>query len=572
MYLNHFGLSQPPFSISSNPEFYVESANSEEAVSALLAALHGGEAFIKVVGEVGTGKTMLCRKVLDSLGPTFVTAVLSDPTLGPLDLHRAVAGELGVSTDLKLDRFRLLKYITEELVNIYRSGKSAVLIIDEAQALPTASLECVRLLTNLEFDNRKLLQVVLLGQPELDLRLSKASLCQRITLSHRLDPISLPGIREYVTRRLAVAGSHEELFSSGALRIIHRRSRGIPRLINALCHKSLMSACGRGDRMIESLHLRRAIAHTEDARRWRGIRKNARPGVIAFAAVLVIGSGLGFYNQLGSGGSGSAPNSQMPVSAHPSQFPLVLAPDLEIQTRWLSEAIPALPSADKSPASTTVESERSPGGNESVVSSERPAALRRLDNVKTQAEDAYRKAVSFYQQGRLEESAGEFEISLSLVTEHHGARESLALILIQLGAIEAAISVLNEGLEIDPAHLPFAMLRARLSVELGAIDEAVGILEAVSLDDFDVDHAAFLAALLQRRNEHDRSIALYSQVLNSNPDRAIWWMGLGISLEAKRRSEDALKIYRTARAVGTLTGEPRAFVSRRIRTLEDEFL
>jgi MSHA biogenesis protein MshN len=287
--------------------------------------------------------------------------------------------------------------------------------------------------------------------------------------------------------------------------------------------------------------------------------------------MLVIGSGLGFYYQFQKGVSWDAPGTPASVSARPDRVASVVQSNQKNQARALAKKRAAPPLAVQPPAAIRVESESMSGGFESEVSNGSPAVIDRRDTLAQQVEDAYRDAVNLYQQGRLEESTGQFEIILSWVAEHYAARESLALVLVELGDLEAASSLLDEGLAMDPAHLPFAMLRARLSVEVGAVHEAIEILEAVSLDRFDVDHAAFLAALLQRRNEHSRSIALYSQVLEDEPHHAIWWMGLGISLEASRRFEDALKVYQTARAVGTLTGEPRTFVSRRIRALESQF-
>jgi MSHA biogenesis protein MshM len=280
MYLNHFGFNQQPFSLSPNTGFYVGLASSREALNVLLVALRSGEGFVKIVGEVGTGKTLLCRKMLNSLGSSFVTVFLPDPTLAPMDLRRAIADELGIPITPETNQYLLSKYITEELAEIHRSGKSVVLLIDEAQALSTVSLEYVRLLTNLECENHKLIQVVLFGQPELDRRLAQAplrQLRQRITFSHRLAPVSRAGLRGYVTRRLAVAGyESEELFSPAALRVLHRASRGIPRLINILCHKSLMCAYGRGDRSVQAFHLRRAAADTEDVHHWKKIRLAVR--------------------------------------------------------------------------------------------------------------------------------------------------------------------------------------------------------------------------------------------------------------------------------------------------------
>jgi MSHA biogenesis protein MshN len=290
-----------------------------------------------------------------------------------------------------------------------------------------------------------------------------------------------------------------------------------------------------------------------------------------FVVVLVVGTGLGLYQQFQSAEKWSAQEFRAPVSAQPDSMISVGAPSLKSETRWRAAANSAAPSAVLPSEIASWESEPTYRSPESEAPKESPVVvIPRPATVTQQAEEAYREGVELHQLGRLEEAAGEFEIALSLASHHYAARESLGLTLVALDHFEAASALLEEGLVLKPDHLPFAMLRARLCVEMGAFDEAIEILEAVSLDRFDAEHAAFLAALLQRSNEHDRSIALYSQVLQAEPQRAIWWMGLGISLEASRRSEDALKVYRTARAVGTLGGEPRTFVARRIRALEDQ--
>lgn len=283
MYLQHFRLRELPFGLTPNAELLVNLASHHEAMNVITLALRTGEGFVKLTGEVGTGKTLLCRRLISELGDSFATAYLADPMLSPLALRKAVAEELGITFAKGLDAHELLVLIREALVAIHEDGQQAVLIVDEAQTLPDESLESIRLLTNLETSERKLLQVVLVGQPELDQRLKDPALrqlAQRIVFSQKLGPMLRHETDAYVHARLQGAGSSvDRIFTIRALAAIHRASGGIPRLVNVLAHKSLMVAYGRGDAGVRTRHVWRAIADSKEALRWA----RRRPGRVAAA-------------------------------------------------------------------------------------------------------------------------------------------------------------------------------------------------------------------------------------------------------------------------------------------------
>jgi len=268
MYLEYFGLEQHPFTITPDTEFFLDHGSHNEALNVLQYALHSGEGFIKVTGEVGTGKTLLCRKLLNSLGAGFVTAYIPNPFINPVALRMALASELGIEYARNIGQSRLLELINERLMQLHAGGRQVVLMLDEAQALPDDSMEALRLLSNLETEKNKLLQVVLFGQPELDARLQQEhlrQLRQRILFSYRLKPLEPDALAVYLQHRLLVAGYRGvPLFSPRALKLLHRSSRGIPRLINILAHKAMLSAFGRGDRCIDAVHIRKAAADTDD--------------------------------------------------------------------------------------------------------------------------------------------------------------------------------------------------------------------------------------------------------------------------------------------------------------------
>ena len=273
MYLQHFGLREPPFSLTPDTSFFYAWRSHQEALNVLLVALRSGEGFLKVTGEVGLGKTLLCRKLLNALTDPFVTAYIPNPHLSPGAMRQAIVDDLGVQTGSRATQNDIVRAMTRRLIQLARDGKRVVVILDEAQELPEKTLEAVRLLTNLETEKRKLLQVVIFGQPELDRRLESPSLRQlrqRITFSYNLAPLDADGVRNYVRHRLQVAGHRGgPLFDAHALKKIFRASRGTPRLVNILCHKSLMAAYGRGADSVRGEHATLAVRDTEGVIRTR---------------------------------------------------------------------------------------------------------------------------------------------------------------------------------------------------------------------------------------------------------------------------------------------------------------
>ncbi len=267
MYLYHFGIRELPFTLTPNTHYYYGLPCHKEALEVLTHALRAGEGFIKVTGEVGTGKTLICRKILNELPDHFVTAYIPNPYLSPEELRRAVAAELSVELSENSDQQEFTQRIQDKLIEIHKGGNSVVLIIDEAQALPTNSLEVLRLFTNLETESRKLLQVVLFGQPELDDKLSSGDLRQlrqRITFSYNLKTMDKDQLYFYVKHRLNIAGyKGKELFGRKVCALMHKATGGTPRIVNVLCHKALMLAYGEGKELVDRNHVKLAIKDTD---------------------------------------------------------------------------------------------------------------------------------------------------------------------------------------------------------------------------------------------------------------------------------------------------------------------
>ena len=232
-------------------------------------ALRSGEGFLKIVGEVGCGKTVLCRQLLRSLQGECVTAYIPNPDLGPKDLLLALAKELGLKVAASATRHRLLDALHACLLAHAAQGRGVVVIIDEAQAIPLRTVESLRLLSNLETEKRKLLQIVLLGQPELERKLARVEirqLLQRITFSEYLGPMAAPRVPDYLKHRLGIAAidvhTDLDLFEPAAALALAHYSAGVPRLVNVLANKCLMLAYGENRHRVTEAHARMAASDT----------------------------------------------------------------------------------------------------------------------------------------------------------------------------------------------------------------------------------------------------------------------------------------------------------------------
>ena len=283
MYLRHFSLREAPFSITPDSAFFYSHDGAQAALNMLLVALRSGEGFLKIVGEVGCGKTVLCRQLLKTLQGECVTAYIPNPDMGPDDLLQALMQEFGLDVSLRRgrrpskrqapNRYELLNTLRDCLLKHAETGRPVVVCIDEAQAIPLATLESLRLLSNLETEKRKLLQLVLLGQPELDVKLSRPEirqLLQRITFSEYLGPMRAPCVPTYLAHRLATAALNDatdtQVFELAAAQLMARLSGGVPRLLNILAHKCLMLAYGENMHRVNRQHVQLAGADTPGVR------------------------------------------------------------------------------------------------------------------------------------------------------------------------------------------------------------------------------------------------------------------------------------------------------------------
>jgi general secretion pathway protein A len=295
MYWEYFGFEENPFSISPDPRYLYMSKRHQEALAHLLFGVREGGGFVLLSGEVGTGKTTICRCLIEELPDTVELAFVLNPRLDETELLATICDELHVSYDRENPTLKeLVDQLNSHLLDAHARGRQPVLMIDEAQNLSPAVLEQVRLLTNLETTTRKLLQIVLVGQPELNDVLARKSLRQldqRITARYHLEPLSRSESEAYVKHRLTVAGATQAIFGAGALREIYRQSGGVPRLINTLCDRCLLGAYAEDKRRVDTVLVRQAATEVLGKRPQRRSSKRtwalaaATAGAIALALI-----------------------------------------------------------------------------------------------------------------------------------------------------------------------------------------------------------------------------------------------------------------------------------------------
>lgn len=273
MYTEFFGLSEKPFSITPDPRYLYMTDRHSDALAHLVYGIRESGGFIQLTGEVGTGKTTLIRSLLGQMPETVRLAVILNPSLSALEFLEAICVELAIELPQQRTRAALITALNRYLLTAHADGTRVVLIVDEAQTLDAVLLEQVRLLTNLETTKQKLLQIILIGQPELRTLLERADMrqiAQRITGRFHLEPLGRSDTGEYVRHRMRVAGAQHEVFRPSAIRQLYRRSGGIPRLINVVADRALLAAWSLDVTRIDGRLIRRAATEVfgYSQRRW----------------------------------------------------------------------------------------------------------------------------------------------------------------------------------------------------------------------------------------------------------------------------------------------------------------
>jgi type II secretory pathway predicted ATPase ExeA/septal ring-binding cell division protein DamX len=295
MYLDHFGLNESPFRITPNTDFFFHGANRGATLEALLYAITNDEGIVKVSGEVGSGKTMLCRVLMERLPKNVETIFLANPSLSRDEILLAIADELNFDLG-ELRATRLLRALQERLIQLFAQGRRVVLLIDEAHAMPKQTLEEIRLLSNLESERHKLLQIVLFGQPELDEHLNTADMRQlkeRITHTFRLEPLRRRDVESYIDFRMRAAGYRgPSVFAPAALKLIADASKGLTRRVNILADKALLAAYAAGTHAVTEREVKRAVS---DSTFYRPAKKMLQRGAVAGVLVAVLALGWSLH-------------------------------------------------------------------------------------------------------------------------------------------------------------------------------------------------------------------------------------------------------------------------------------
>ncbi len=520
MYLEHFGLNEFPFGITPDTEFFFSSQASHLALHKLLMAMANGEGFVKVTGEVGTGKTMLCRKLMASLDAHYRVAYIPNPYLSPKELLMEIATELGVRFSPFAEHQNLHQEIQTSLLEIHRNGQRAVICLDEAQAMPIESMEALRLLTNFETEKSKLLQVVIFGQPELDTKLNSPSirqLKQRITYSLHLPPLQKKELDEYLAHRLKVAGyTDKTLFTPSAFWLLKLKTGLVPRLVNILAHQSLLVAFERHSTKVDWWHVWTASRESES---FKSLASHFK-----FVWLILVASVVG---ALVSWGYVMDSMQHKSTSNAPAQ----------------TSAPIALVSAAEEPAS---QPENMAETSEALTPSQR-------------AKNAYQEALPLIRNGKIKEAQSLLQQTLALQAMHHEARLALVRLLVDSQQPTAAKNLLREGIQLAPEKSEFWISLAHMQLQANDTDAALDTLrKGLRLNTRNAPYQALLAAVLQSKGQHVEANERYQAALQISPDNANWWVGLGVSLQAMNKAPEARNAYRRALEIGvspSLTNE-----------------
>ena len=401
MYTQHFNLAEPPFSIAPNPRYLYLSPQHREALAHLLYGIGNGGGFVALTGEVGTGKTTLCRCLLEQLPEDVDIALVFNPRLNSRELLASICDELHIAYPAgKASLKQLIDVLNRHLLDAHARGRRTIVLIDEAQNLSFEVLEQIRLLTNLETNRAKLLQIILVGQPELNHLLERPDLrqlSQRITARYHLDPLSGPETDDYIRHRLAVSGARSPIFSRAAVAEIYRRSGGIPRLVNVVCDRALLGAYSLGKTEVDRAIVRKAareLLPESQSRRFPLAAAGILTLLLAAAALRFGVPPLPLAAWLEQAGIAGAP--EQPVRGNPP--PKETADSAQAEPPQTTEAAPkpAEAAAGQAPGNESTAPHQAVGTETNPIPPAAPTLAQRLADPKLTREAAFARLLSLW--------------------------------------------------------------------------------------------------------------------------------------------------------------------------------
>ncbi|MBC7802628.1 MAG: AAA family ATPase [Candidatus Parcubacteria bacterium] len=438
MYLEHFGLVEPPFRITPHPDFFFDGADRGATLEGLQYAILHDEGIVKVSGEIGSGKTTLCKVLMERLPAEVETVFLANPTYSRSEILHAIAEELGRPANAN-PAASALRELQTQLIGLYASGRRVVVMIDEAHAMPEDTLEQVRLLSNLESSRHKLLQIVLFGQPELDTALDKPSMRQlkdRITHSFRTRPLNTSEAGSYIAFRMRAAGYRgRDVFTPAAVSAIARASSGLTRRINVLCDKALLAAFAANTHAVTPRQVRAAIADSDFApvpgSPDRSKRTLAAVGLIAAGAI----AGAGLFYWLDRSANPLPPPSTTPAAKSPPAPAVPAAPAQATAEPPPPSAVPAPEEAKPPPSEDTQGAAKPSSLPPAPEASEKlsvpllaPEKLRRLEGYSPGRNPLLRERIASAREKLLSEPDSSYGIELFVAENSEGARAERFLV------------------------------------------------------------------------------------------------------------------------------------------------
>jgi MSHA biogenesis protein MshM len=575
MYRQHFGLEEHPFSLTPDTQFFFNSESHCQILSTVLLALRYSEGFIKIVGEVGTGKTLLSRMLLAGLGDGFQTAYIANPYLTPDELKWFLAEELGIAYSPAMPSYQLLKEINQRLISLAEQHRHVVLVVDEAQAMPRETLETLRLLTNLETEKNKLLQVVLIGQPELDELLNRPDLRQlkqRIVFSEYLQGIARNKMAEYIACRLKSAGYRGSLlFTPSAISLLYRATQGVPRLINVLAHKAMLNAYGENSETVTHLHVTSALATTQTSQAFGIVLANTkRDGVwLTLAAGVSFGAFIFF---LAIALPAIINMSNRPV---PTISPRVLAaspsvptasPSVPTASSSVSTASPSIPITSPSVIAAVQENK-----NTALIIASLAIDKSSTDKPSTGKPSADKPSTD--KSSTDKPSADKPSADKPATTEQIIKTDMIKTFVVTEAASLSVVKT-KEILERDADYLSpvtIAKITAQRLAAQGDTAAAISVLEQqLSAAENNEQYRALLASLYHKTGQYQQSVLSYQRLLKNDNEKPAYWLGLALAFDGLTQHNNALQAYQHLQQFTALQLPVKTYIDKRITALRNE--